>query len=155
MRIRVFSAAVALGLGLSLAASGASAVTDPVTVPAITTASAATQVAIIAPLTVPTGSGGLISAELLAEYTGTSGLLTRQLDAVAGKPVAVAVDPMILASIRVLGTSAPQSARAWLQRLSLIGNEVVPLPYANSDPTLATQSGQSSMLEPISFDFAL
>ncbi|MGV8912192.1 MAG: DUF6049 family protein [Rhodoglobus sp.] len=155
MRIRVFSAAVALGLGLSLAASGASAVTDPVTVPAITTASAATQVAIIAPLTVPTGSGGLISAEMLAEYTGTSGLLTRQLDAVAGKPVAVAVDPMILASIRVLGTSAPQSARAWLQRLSLIGNEVVPLPYANSDPTLATQSGQSSMLEPISFDFAL
>jgi hypothetical protein len=104
---------------------------------------------------VPTGSGGLIDAETLAEYTEPLGLLTRQLDAVAGKPIVVAIDPMILASIRVLGTSAPQSARNWLEQLSLINNETVPLPYGNSDPSLATQSGEVSPLAPISFDFAL
>jgi len=153
--IRVFSAAVALGLGLILAASGASATPGTVTLPAATTASVATDVSVIAPLTVPTGSGGLIDAETLAEYTDPLGLLTRQLDAVAGKPVVVAIDPMILASIRVLGTSAPESARSWLERLSLISNETVPLPYANSDPTLATQSGELGPLAPISFDFAL
>ena len=155
MPIRVFSAAVALGLGLILAASGASATPGTVTLPAATTASVATDVSVIAPLTVPTGSGGLIDAETLAEYTDPLGLLTRQLDAVAGKPVVVAIDPMILASIRVLGTSAPESARSWLERLSLISNETVPLPYANSDPTLATQSGELGPLAPISFDFAL
>jgi len=153
--IRVFSAAVALGLGLTLAASGASATPGTATIPAATAASVATDVSVIAPLTVPTGSGGLIDAETLAEYTDPLGLLTRQLDAVAGKPVVVAIDPMILASIRVLGTSAPESARSWLERLSLISNETVPLPYANSDPTLATQSGELGPLAPISFNFAL
>lgn len=155
MPIRVFSAAVALGLGLTLAASGASATPNATVAPSLTTASAATEVAVIAPLAVPTGSGGLISSETLAEYTNSLGLLTRQLDAVAGKPIAVAIDPMILASIRVLGTSAPESARSWLERLSLISNEVVPLSYANADPTLASQSGELSMLTPVSFDFAL
>jgi len=155
--IRVFSAAVALGLGLglTLAASGASAAPSTASLPAVTTASVATEVSVIAPLTVPTGSGGLIDAETLAEYTEPLGLLTRQLDAVAGKPIVVAIDPMILASIRVLGTSAPQSARNWLEQLSLINNETVPLPYGNSDPSLATQSGEVSPLAPISFDFAL
>lgn len=109
----------------------------------------------IAPLTVPSGSGGLINAETLADYTDSLGLLTRQLDAVAGKPIAVAIDPMILVSIRALGTSAPESARNWLERLSLISNEIVPLPYANSDPTLATQAGEATTLAPVSFDFAL
>ncbi|GAA1211434.1 DUF6049 family protein [Rhodoglobus aureus] len=155
MPIRVFSAAVALGLGLTLAASGASATPNATAVPALTTASVATEVAVIAPLTVPSGSGGLIDAETLADYTDSLGLLTRQLDAVAGKPIAVAVDPMILASIRVLGTSAPESARNWLERLSLISNEIVPLSYANADPTLATQAGEASTLSPVSFDFAL
>ncbi|MBH0082055.1 DUF6049 family protein [Salinibacterium sp. SWN167] len=155
MLIRVFSAALALGLGLTLAASGASAAPAVTDAPVLTTASAATDVAIIAPLTVPTGSGGLLDADALADYTEPLGLLTRQLDAMAGKPVAIAVDPMIVASIRVLGTSAPASAREWLERLSLIDNEIVPLSYANADITLATQSELGATVEPISFDFAL
>ncbi|GHD81666.1 hypothetical protein CLV85_0244 [Salinibacterium amurskyense] len=155
MPIRVFSAAIALGLGLTLAASGASAAPAVSDVAAVTTASAETNVAVMAPMTVPAGNGGILDAETLAEYTEPLGLLTRQLDAVAGKPVAIAIDPMILASIRVLGTSAPESARSWLERLSLISNDVVPLPYAHADVTLATQSGLESTPDPISFDFAL
>ncbi|MBH0008009.1 hypothetical protein ESZ53_09530 [Salinibacterium sp. UTAS2018] len=155
MPIRVFSAAIALGLGLTLAATGAQAAPAASDVRALTTASAATDVALIAPLTVPSGSGGIIDAETLANYTEPLGLLTRQLDALDGKPVAIAIDPMIIASIRVLGTSVPQSARLWLERLSSVSNDIVPLSYAHADPTLATQSGQASTLEPISFDFAL
>lgn len=146
---------MALGLGLTLAATGAIAAPAVRSIPAITTASAATDVAVIAPLRVPAGSGGLLDSDTLADYTAPLGLLTRQLDAVAGKPVAIAVDPMILVSIRVLGTSAPPSARSWLERLSLLSNDVVPLPYGNADVTLATQAGLASTLEPISFDFAL
>jgi hypothetical protein len=155
LSIRVFSTLVALGLGLTFAGAGASAAPNITAVPSVTTASVATKVAVIAPLTVPSGSDGLISAEALADYTGPAGLLTRQLDAVAGKAITVALDPMIVASIRVLGSSAPDSARRWLERLSLISNEVIPLPYGNSDLTLATQAGQESALTPISFDFAL
>ena len=155
MPIRVFSAALALGLGLTLAAAGASAAPATSTVATATTTSATTNVAIVAPMTVPAGSGGLIDSETLADYTEPLGLLTRQLDAVAGKPVAIAIDPMILASIRVLGTSAPESARLWLERLSFIGNDIVPLPYAHADVTLATQSGLDVTPGPISFDFAL
>ena len=155
MPIRVFSAALALGLGLTLAATGASAAPAESRVSALTPASAATNVAVIAPMTVPSGGGGILDAETLAEYTAPLGLLTRQLDAVAGKPIAIAIDPMIVASIRVLGTSAPESARSWLERLSLVSNDVVPLPYGNADVTLASQGGLASTLEPISFDFAL
>ncbi|TQO20014.1 hypothetical protein FB472_1620 [Rhodoglobus vestalii] len=156
----MFSAAVALGLSLGVAAGGAAAAPSAAApsaaeIAAVSPASVATQVSIIAPLTVPSGSGGLLSAETLTDYTGPSGLLTRQLDAVAGKALTVAIDPLIVASIRVLGTSAPESARGWLERLSLISNEVVPLPYANSDPTLVTQTGREEILGPISFDFAL
>ncbi|MGV8876131.1 MAG: DUF6049 family protein [Rhodoglobus sp.] len=155
MALRVFSAAIALSLGLGFAAGAGGTASTAVTMPTITAASAVTQVAIIAPLTVPQSTGGLIDSVTLADYTGPLGLLSRQLDAVAGKPVTVAIDPMILVSIRVLGGSAPASARDWLQRLSLINNEIVPLPYANADPTLASQGGQIAILAPVSFDFAL
>jgi len=153
--IRVFSASVALGVGLTLAASGASASPLEGTVSTLTSASASTEVSVIAPLTVPAGSGGLLPADTLAEYTEPLGLLTRQLDAVDNQPIAVAIDPMIVASIRVLGASAPESARNWLERLSLIGNDVVPLPYGNADASLVSQSGDVSVLEPLSFEFAL
>ena len=119
MPIRVLSAAVVLGLSLTVTAGGAAAAPGAALVPSATTASVATEVALIAPLTVPSGNGGLISAEALADYTEPLGILTRQLDALAGTPLTVAIDPMILVSIRVLGTSAPESARNWLEQLSL------------------------------------
>ncbi|MEV8252650.1 DUF6049 family protein [Rhodoglobus sp. NPDC076762] len=146
---------MALGLGLTFAATGASAAPTVTDVPEISVASAATTVAVVAPITVPSGSGGILDAETLADYTEPLGLLTRQLDALADKSVAIAIDPMILASIRVLGTTAPESALTWLERLSLVSNEVVPLPYAQNDVTLATQAGSGATFEPISFDFAL
>ncbi|WP_286345621.1 hypothetical protein [Frondihabitans sucicola] len=59
------------------------------------------------PLTVPESTSGLISSDALASYTSENGLLTQELQAVRGKNVAIGIDPMILASIRILGNVAP------------------------------------------------
>ncbi len=111
----------------------------------------ATKVAVAVPLTVAPNATGLLTAEALASYTSPSGLLTKQLDATADQPVALGIDPMIIASIRLLGTSAPPSATAWLARLANVGNQTFPLTYADSDLAAVSQSGSPSPLKPISF----
>ena len=112
------------------------------------------NLAVAMPITTPANSTGLISAEDLAAYTAGSGILPRQLDGVVNRPVAIAIDPMIIASIRVLGTSAPESAVAWLERLDLAENDIFPLGYADSDPSLAVQAGANGPLAPTSLTFA-
>lgn len=114
-------------------------------------ATSATSVAVVYPLTAPAGSTGLFDAETLEEWTSPLGLLDRQLDAVAGRPVAIGVDPRIIASIRVLGTSAPATAVDWLNRLGSAGNEIFPLAYADADVALQAQLGLTELLQPTGF----
>ncbi len=113
------------------------------------------KVAVAVPLTVPVVPDGLIPADELVRYTSSNGLLSRQLDAVAGRPVAIGIDPMILASIRILGSETPPSALAWLDRLENAPNETFALAYADADLTLLTQAGFPSVPVPESFDFAV
>lgn len=113
------------------------------------------SLAVVVPLVLPAGTTGLVPAETLAAYTAESGILTRELNAVIGRNVAVGIDPAILASIRVLGDAAPASALSWLDRLSAITNDTFALGYSDSDLTLATQAGSGSVLVPKSFDFAI
>ena len=114
-----------------------------------------TGVSVLVPLTVPDTADGLLSAETLQDYTQTTGTLSRQLDSIAGRAVTIGVDPRILASIRVLGDSAPESATAWLERLEAVPNEVFALPYADADIAAQAQSGLSTLLAPTSFEYAL
>lgn len=116
-------------------------------------ASGSVAVALVSPLTVPVADGttGIITAAQLENWTGPTGVLTRQLDALAGRRVAIGLDPRILASIRVLGTSAPSSATTWLQRLAVLPNEIFPLAYADADLALQSQIGLPALLEPTSF----
>lgn len=107
------------------------------------------------PLTVPPQETGLIPADRLESWTAPAGLLTRQLDAVAGAPVAVGIDPRIPASIRILGASAPESALAWLQELELMPNEAFPLAYADADLAAQAQAGLEAPLGPLGFDDAV
>lgn len=118
-------------------------------------ATSATSVAVVYPLTVPASSAGLFDAETLQEWTSPLGLLDRQLDAVAGRAVAIGVDPRIIASIRVLGSSAPTSAVEWLNRLGSAGNEIFPLAYADADVALQAQLGLTELLAPTGFGDAL
>ncbi|MFO7690977.1 MAG: DUF6049 family protein [Cryobacterium sp.] len=110
---------------------------------------------LVMPLTTPRNSTGLISAEELADYTSSTGPLTRRLDSIANRQVAIAIDPMIIASIRILGSAAPDSAVAWLERLRLAGNETFPLQYADADLSVQAQAGATEVLEPIAFDHAI
>jgi hypothetical protein len=112
------------------------------------------NLAVAMPITTPATSTGLIGAEDLTAYTADSGILTRQLDGVIDRPVAIAIDPMIIASIRILGSSAPATAIEWLNRLDLASNDIFPLGYADSDPSLLTQAGADSPLSPTSLAYA-
>ncbi len=116
------------------------------------------SIAIVVPITVspdPVGTG-LIDADHLRSYTAPTGILTRQLDAVIDTAAVIGLDPMIVASIRVLGSSAPPTARTWLQRLTSATNEIFPLAYADADPAIVTgTTGGASLLSNLDFQFAI
>lgn len=137
------ASALALGSGSTAPASPLAPGSGPV------------SVAVVMPLTVPPTTTGLLEADALATYTQQGGLLDRQLDAVAGTSATIALDPMITASIRVLGAGAPEDALAFLERLRAVPNDVFLLAYADADPALAAVAGTTQELQPIGFDFAI
>jgi hypothetical protein len=108
-----------------------------------------------APLTVAASNSAFISAKVLADDTAPGGLLTRELDDLAGTSVAIGIDPQILASIRILGKSVPPSAWAWLQRLTQVKNETFPLAWADADLTAPLQAGETTVLGTPPLDYAI
>ena len=147
MSLTPVRAALALLLGLVGAAAGAA--------PALAAPEPTVGVAVVVPLVLPADTTGLATAEDLALYTAPLGFLTRELDAAIDRPVAIAIDPMIIASIRVLGVSAPVSATQWLERLAGASNQTFALTYHDADLTLATQAGSATVPEPQSFAFTM
>ncbi len=111
-----------------------------------------TRLGLVMPLTVPSSADGLIPSDLLAAYTGVGGPLSRELDAVLNRPgVTIGIDPRVLASIRILGTSTPPSADAWLKRLESATNDTFALSYADEDIAAASQAKSPRLLAPVSF----
>ncbi len=109
------------------------------------------SLAIVTPLSTRGSMNGLLDAEALTALTSPGGSLDDQLTTAMSHPVAIGVDPMIVASIRVLGDSAPQPALDWLQRLDRLQNDVFALTYADSDQLLLRQAGATAPVEPTSF----
>lgn len=99
----------------------------------------------VAAITTPGETDAFLSADDVARYTAEAGPLTRTLDAVAGRPVLLAIDPRIIASIRLLGAQAPASATVFLERLRAAPNESFLLPWADADP-LATIAAAATPL---------
>lgn len=114
-----------------------------------------TRLSLAVPLTVPESTSGLISSDALASYTSENGILTQELDAVRGRDVAIGIDPMILASIRILGNVAPPSAIVWLKRLETAPNETFGLAYADSDMSAVRQAGKTTLPQPVDFADAI
>ncbi|MET0354877.1 hypothetical protein HOW07_07975 [Plantibacter sp. MCCC 1A11337] len=112
-------------------------------------------VALVAPLTAPLSYGGLLDADELTELTADDGALTTQLDALFGEQIALGIDPRIIASVRALGTRAPESAVAWLARLEAAPNETFALQYGDAEPAVQAEAGLDRLLTPSSFSFAL
>lgn len=120
-----------------------------------TASTTSVPVAIAAPITVPAAETEFLTAAQLTKYTGPDGILTRELSDVEGTPVAIGIDPRIIASIRVLGNSAPASATAWLDALAALPNESFPLTWADADLTAPLRAGSSTVLGPKSLSFAI
>jgi hypothetical protein len=144
------AAAVALALAPTLAAGAAPGLGSRSTASAA--AGTPISLAILVPLTVRPTATGLIDATTLATETAPSGILTRQLDAVYDTPAVIGIDPMIIASIRVLGNAAPSSAIDWLTRLQGATNQTFALAYADADVTSLARVGELALREPIGFD---
>lgn len=122
---------------------------------AATTTGSPVSLAVLVPLTVRPTASGLIDSPALAADTAPLGILSRQLDAIIDTPAVIGIDPMIIASIRVLGNAAPPSALAWLARLEGASNEVFALAYADADPASLARVNSLQLAQPIGFDFAL
>ncbi|MBS3179106.1 MULTISPECIES: DUF6049 family protein [unclassified Pseudoclavibacter] len=98
----------------------------------------------------------LLGVDTLLEQTAPGGRLDEILSAVEASPNAtVAIDPRLLASIRVLGSAAPESAISWLDRLTALKNQTFELPFADASLTLQSQWGAQQPLEVTNFDFAI
>ena len=125
-----------------LSGSATKAITEFHTSVTTTTAPAApARLAIAMPLVLPPSSTAVLSADLIAQYTSPTGVLTRQLDQAYATPVAIAIDPRILSSIRQLGSSIPASAALWLERLQSAPNTTFALSFADSDLAATSQAG--------------
>ncbi|UFS58474.1 DUF6049 family protein [Subtercola endophyticus] len=155
--IEALASATATGTGLALGADtlasgvwSTSVVTWSVGAPAT-----GATIGLIMPLTVPPSSSGLLTATQLAADTAPGGVLTTKLDGVIGRPVTLAIDPLVIVSIRVLGTAAPQSALNWLAKLAAAANPTFELAYADADLAVQRAAGAPALLAPTSFDYAL
>nr|WP_277601770.1 DUF6049 family protein [Microbacterium sp. 4R-513] len=112
-------------------------------------------VGVVVPITGPATQEGLLTAAELEQLTSPQGSLTAQLDAVDGTEAILAVDPALLAAIRVLGTSAPESALAWLTRLETLSNTRFALQYGDADVASQVQAKIVPPLQPTSLQYAM
>lgn len=112
-------------------------------------------VTIVVPITANAGDDGVLDAAELTIATSPAGNLTRGLDEVLATSATIALDPMIPVSIRVLGTAAPESALAWLDRLEGAPNEVFLLAYSDADLSALVRADSLDLAHPSGFDFVL
>ncbi|WP_054686711.1 DUF6049 family protein [Microbacterium sp. No. 7] len=126
-----------------LATASGDTARSTIVVPAATSA----PVAAIVPLVAPAIDHPLLTADELEQLTGPDGSLRAQLDAVAGTAAVLAVDPAIVAAIRVLGDEAPSGATAWLDRLLALPNERFALTFGDTDLTAQLAAGLEQPLQ--------
>ncbi|MGR6742949.1 DUF6049 family protein [Microbacterium sp. F1-18] len=106
------------------------------------------SVTVIVPVTAGARTSGMLTAAELSELTAENGALSAVLDAVTGTPAVLAVDPAIVASVRVLGSSAPASATGWLTSLMSLPNERFALQFGDADLATQVHAGLTAPLEP-------
>jgi hypothetical protein len=114
--------------------------------------SASVGLGVVIPVVAPAGATGVVDTAAQAELTGPGGAWTEALRAADAFPAAtIALDPEVIASIRLAGDGAPGDALAFLDALGRLPNETVRLPYADTDTALVRAAGQTRSVEPSSF----
>lgn len=114
----------------------------------VVTAGRTAQSGVLVPITATPAGGALLTSEELSTLTAEDGALTAQLDGVDGTAAILAVDPAIVASIRVLGTAAPASASEWLSRLDDLPNDRFALQFGDADAAAQAHAQLPSLLQP-------
>ena len=107
-------------------------------------------IGVVVPITVAPTAEGLLTAAQLTALTAPDGDLTAQLEGVDGTDTILAVDPAIPASIRVLGTAAPATALAWLERLEGLSNSRFALQFGDADIAAQLEAGLPRPVGPTS-----
>ena len=105
-------------------------------------------IALVVPVTAPSTSRGILSADELTTLTAEDGELTQVLDAVEGTAAILAIDPAIPAAIRALGAAAPASASEWLDRLVSLPNDRFALQYGDADVSSQIDAGLDAPIAP-------
>lgn len=106
------------------------------------------SVGVIVPIVAGPSERGLLTAARLEALTAPQGALTARLDAVEGTSAILAIDPAVVAAVRVLGSSAPESAREWLTRLTALPNQRFALQFGDADVAAQIAAGLASPLQP-------
>lgn len=101
---------------------------------------------VIVPITAPALERGLLTEADLTTLMGPEGELRAQLDAVTGTAAILAIDPAIVAAVRVLGTTAPVVAQQWLRDLMELPNSRFALQFGDADIATEVAAGLSSPL---------
>lgn len=114
----------------------------------VVTAAANPPIAVMVPVTATPDNGALLTADELSALTAPDGALTAVVEGVRGTSAILAIDPAIPAAIRVLGSSAPESAREWLRLLDALPNERFALQFGDADATTQAQAGLPGLLQP-------
>ncbi|WP_169582909.1 MULTISPECIES: DUF6049 family protein [Microbacterium] len=107
-------------------------------------------IGVMVPVTAGPLAEGLLTADQLTALTAPDGALTAQLDGAEGTAAILAIDPAIPASIRVLGTAAPETATTWLTRLEQLPNSRFALQFGDADVAAQVEAGLSAPLGPTS-----
>lgn len=108
--------------------------------------------AAVIPVLAPAGTTGVVEQAAQQQLASASGAWGHALRAARSDPAAaVALDPAVLASIRLAGQGASTEATAFLDQLGRLPNQFVKLPYADVDQALARAAGISAGTVPPSF----
>ncbi|WP_375387436.1 DUF6049 family protein [uncultured Amnibacterium sp.] len=107
---------------------------------------------VVVPVLAPANATGVVDTAEQQALTDPGGAWDAAVRAAESAPWAtVALDPEVLASIRLAGGAAPPAAQDLLRRLQHLPNQVVELPYGDGDVTLQRAAGAGAPLGPTSF----
>lgn len=106
---------------------------------------------LVVPLVLPSTIQTLPTRDDLAR---TAPKLSQVFEAAERRNATIAIDPRILAGIRVLGSDAPAAATTLLESIEKSAAPIILLQFADADPAVQTALGYDELLKPIGFSRA-
>lgn len=106
--------------------------------------------ALVIPLGLP---DSVVTMPSTAQLRDASPRLLALIDTAERTQATLAVDPRIVAAIRLLGDTAPAPAQAVLERLTATTTPVFALQFADADPAAQAALGRTELLQPLGFEY--